>query len=330
MTGAYFCTSTAGLSVCDDSPQSLMEEKFAASGMTLSYYFPLDPTSATYTTDLNNAMATISTADVDLLAIQDYQQICIDAIASARALDWTPNGLFFSVCDGDPEVQAAIGDALWYATASTIWSPEAVYQSGISGITNQEFVEEFEEEFQRDIHYLTASAFAGGEILVNVIEQQAAIDVSKVLDTTTLNYLVGNGSFSTILSPDNVSFASNHQVEVNWIQLQYTTAATTAVIDSSTITYPMPSWSDRAVASNDDGNGGTGGTTNNYYGDESKTQATDLVITAMVCFLGGVFMTTGLFMYVMPRMAKSMQNSRTEMITSTANVMGKDIGNEEL
>ena len=130
-TAAYLC-STKICGTDAESTTATMTTTFSDSGITLSYYYALDPTSNTYTSDLNNAMATISTANVDLLTIADYSTICIDAVAQADALEWTPSGLFLSICNNDVDVQTAMGSELYYATASSSWSPEASYTSGIS------------------------------------------------------------------------------------------------------------------------------------------------------------------------------------------------------
>ena len=68
--------------------------------------------------------------------------------------------------------------------------------------------------------------FIAGEILVSVIEQQAVIDSDKIYDAQTLSYLIGNGTFSTILSESDITFSELHQAEGDSVMLQYTTVST--------------------------------------------------------------------------------------------------------
>ena len=61
-----------------------------------------------------------------------------------------------------------------------MWSSEAVYTSDISGISNQEFVTNFETDFNFAPEYQGAAAYASGEILTAAIEKADSFDMTQI------------------------------------------------------------------------------------------------------------------------------------------------------
>ena len=95
----------------------------------------------------------------------------------------------------------------------------------------------------------------------------------------------------------------------------------------------MPSWDSRDSASTDDDDKDASGTNNYYYNDDKDDDdSVALVVTALVCFLGGIFTATFLFMYAMPKVARAAPGAGTaaspqmhrEVFSSTSNAIDND------
>eukprot|EP00603_Paraphysomonas_imperforata_P000980 CAMPEP_0114439038 /NCGR_PEP_ID=MMETSP0103-20121206/14972_1 /TAXON_ID=37642 ORGANISM="Paraphysomonas imperforata, Strain PA2" /NCGR_SAMPLE_ID=MMETSP0103 /ASSEMBLY_ACC=CAM_ASM_000201 /LENGTH=305 /DNA_ID=CAMNT_0001609747 /DNA_START=27 /DNA_END=944 /DNA_ORIENTATION=- len=269
--------------------------------MQLDHFIELDPALTTYSDDLASAVAKIGSADVDVVVIHDYDHLCIDFPGEAARMSWTPNGLFLVVCDKKVEVQEAMGSALYYAGSYSEWDGSSSAASGISGYTSMQFTSMFEKEFNVAPDHFAASAFAGAEILVSAIEQQAVSDISKVLDTVTISDRILAGSWPTIKSAAALTFSSLRQAVGPYVSLQYNSAGVAVVVSGNdNFLYPMPSFESREAATDDASSGG--GVTNNYYGDDNCDEsewAVALVLTGVFCLLGGIAIGAGLFSYVM-------------------------------
>ena len=53
--------------------------------------------------------------DVDIIVVHDFSDICIDLTQYARSIDWTPNALFFVVCNNNLDVRTTLGTDLYYS-----------------------------------------------------------------------------------------------------------------------------------------------------------------------------------------------------------------------
>ena len=100
-------------------------------------------------------------------------------------------------------------------------------------------------------------AFAGGEILVAAMDKAASTaGADGIYNPTLMAQIIRDGSWSTILAKDNVTFSKDtHQSITKWLfsQLQPGTnngELKSKLIQSSTeLVYPMPTWDQRGEAS---------------------------------------------------------------------------------
>jgi hypothetical protein len=98
-------------------------------------------------------------------------------------------------------------------------------------------------------------AFAGGEILVAAMEKVAlTAGANGIYNSTLMAETIRDGSWSTILAKDNVTFSNTDQSVTKWLfsQLQPGTKSgerKIKLIQSSTeLVYPMPTWDQRTEA----------------------------------------------------------------------------------
>lgn len=225
---------------------------------------------------------------------------------------YTPPGMYLNVCNNDAAVRAAMGSNLWYSGTFSMYSPAASYASVISGISNTEFVSMWSSQYGLEPTYHAAAQFAAGEILYEAITQRATqvncvSSPSQCTNGQALASIVEAGSWSTIMSNQALTFDANHQAAGAWVTLQYDVVDALAVIaTSSELVYPMPSFSSRSVSAaiDDDGNDDDGNDDDNTVtvvvnsggsnDDDDATPmkvATAVSLTAIFCFLGGMFST---------------------------------------
>ena len=99
--------------------------------------------------------------DVDIIVVHDFSDICIDLTQYARSIDWTPNALFFVVCNNNLDVRTTLGTDLYYSGTYTEWYAEAGFRSLISNYTTLEYQQMYQNEFNHDPDHFSATAFAG-------------------------------------------------------------------------------------------------------------------------------------------------------------------------
>lgn len=294
-TAAYFCDSNADANLCAFDTQEAITKYFTDAGLKLSYYYPIDTSASTYETNLADAVATISAAAIDIVYIRSYEDLCTDLPPQMQSADYTPKGMALGSCIiNTPTVVDDLGTQLYYATIYSMYDSAAVYTSGITGYTNQEFVSLFEAQYSSAPQFTGAAAFAGGEVLTSAIENTNSLNV-----TILSNYIMVN-SFSTIMSSSPIAFAANHQADGSWAIQQYTTAATPAVVNTQAeLTYPMPAWNDRVGASDDNADDDDDDSSSNGNGDYyTNNQKAALACGIVFSFLGGGILTALIF-YVM-------------------------------
>lgn len=301
-TAAYFCSTDPNANTCTISTQESLTSTFAAAGITLTYYYEVDPTADDYASVLASNIAEIADANVDLVTIHDYSALCIDGIADMQAIDWTPAGVYLQVCNNDVNVVAELGSGLWYAGSYSMYATDAQYTSGITGITNTEFVSMWSQQYGLVPTYQAAASFAAGEILYAAITQRATQvncvnNPAQCTNGPALASIIESGTWSTIMSSTSLTFGSQHLAIGEWVTLQYNTDSVTyAITTDAPLVYPMPSWSDRSsttTAATDDDDGSGCGTVNNYNSNSNDDAspmkvATALTVTAIFCFLGGL------------------------------------------
>jgi hypothetical protein len=99
-------------------------------------------------------------------------------------------------------------------------------------------------------------AFAGGEILVAAMEKVAlTAGANGIYNSTLMAETIRDGSWSTILAKDNVTFSTDtHQAITKWLFAQLQPGTNSGerkikLIQSSTeLVYPMPTWDQRTEA----------------------------------------------------------------------------------
>jgi hypothetical protein len=193
-----------------------------------------------------------------------------------------------------------------------MWSSEAVYTSDISGISNQEFVTNFETDFNFAPEYQGAAAYASGEILTAAIEKADSFDMTQIAQV--IGDANSGAGWSTIMSSTPLTFpaANGHRASGSWVTYQYNTASETYVVTgtnaaTSNLIYPMPSWAERVTASMPTAS------PNGYSKDDddsySSDQAIGMTLTAIFCFLGGVIVAV-LLMGFVPQCRDSLSVSK--------------------
>jgi branched-chain amino acid transport system substrate-binding protein len=287
-TAGFICGSDPSQNSCSGFfTQASIEATFTSYGFTEVLYYELDPTSATYDYDLNEAISTMMAANIDLLLLNDYVSICIDAPAVAVELGWTPPGMYLMVCNNNADVREALGSSLWYAATYTMWSSSAIYSSATT--TNQQFVTDFKDEFNTEPAYQAAASYAAGEIL------QLAIEQCNCIDTATLSGTIADAKsgagWATIMSVTSLTFPAEnyHLASGSWVTLQYTDIGSTYdVTTTSELVYPMPSWSSRSATTSAPVTAPVGSSSVNDDDNYTTAQVTGLALTAIFCFLGGI------------------------------------------
>ncbi len=246
-TGGFLCNSNPAANSCSGRfTSSSLTSTFAALGITVLYYAEINSASSTYTADLNTAMATMASLDIDLLSISDYKALCIDAPNAAAGVGWTPRGMYLMVCISDPVVLDTMGSNLWYAGSYDAWDSNGTYTSG-TGTANQDFKNDFMAQYHVAPVLGGAASYAAGEIL------QMAIEKCNCMDAPTLNMTIATGSWSTILSATALTFPANfyHLAKGPYITTQYASTSTpslSTITKTSELKYPMPSWASRSKA----------------------------------------------------------------------------------
>jgi ABC-type branched-subunit amino acid transport system substrate-binding protein len=244
-----FCGLSSGSNVtlCTVYDLNQLNQSAIDNGMELVDYVSIDLDSSTYIDDMQNAVDTARSEDVDVVVVNDYSKLCIDIVNYMREINWTPKGLNFVDCIYNSATREAIGEPyIQHSVSQTSFFGEGNYTSGTSGYTPAQLNNLFKLYSGRDIDMDGANAFAAGEIMQAAIEVQAARNASLVTDPAVLSDIIKNGSWSTVLSPGNIIFDASHIADYDITITQFATNFELVRLeDHETLVYPMPSWMSR-------------------------------------------------------------------------------------
>jgi hypothetical protein len=108
-TAAILCNFYALSNTCSSYDYETVALDFADNGVDLKYILQLDSGSATYASDLQDAVQQLIADDVDLVVAHDFQVMCVDFVAAARRELWTPRALYLNLCGQDSDTLAQLG-----------------------------------------------------------------------------------------------------------------------------------------------------------------------------------------------------------------------------
>jgi hypothetical protein len=167
-------------------------------------------------------------------------------------------------------------------------------------------------------------AFAGGEILVAAMEKVAlTAGADGIYNPTLMAQTIRDGSWSTILAKDNVTFSTDtHQAITKWLfsQLQPGTNSgerKIKLIQSSTeLVYPMPTWDQRTEATS------CAATTSSYSDDDRTTSELTLdiaiaVLSLLVIFFFAFIGYTMYFTFFVGSVAKKQSSSSSNPMSKS-------------
>jgi hypothetical protein len=185
-----------------------------------------------------------------------------------------------------------MGKAAYYVTTYTPWTSSGDYSSTITGYSNAQWASDFEAETGVIPQYQGASTFASLEVMMQAIQDAGVTKGKDTFEVTNaINARSAGDGFGTILSSTPLKFDPTHRGSLPFIVTQYQpiqgqTTGSYATVTSSTITYPMPSWtsSERDTTTTSS----TGNTYNTYNDCDQNELATAIACTAIFCFLGGM------------------------------------------
>lgn len=301
-TAAYMCTSTGSSQTCYFDDEDSMTNILASKNIELKGYYEIPESGdANFITEVNSAVAQAKTDDVDLMIIHDYGDLCVQGGLSMESSGWTPKGFYLVVCGSKSSVLSAMGKTAYYVTAYTPWTSSGVYSSSITGYSNAQWASDFEAETGVIPQYQAASTFASLEILMKAIQEAGVADGKDTTAVTAkINARSAGDGFGTILSGTPLKFDPTHRGSLPFLVIQYQpiqgqTAGSYATVTSSSMTYPMPSWTsserDTALSSTCTCNttsSSTGNTYNTYDDCDQNELSTAIACTAIFCFLGGM------------------------------------------
>lgn len=257
-----FCgfNSATNVSLCTPHDKVKLNSSAVNNGMMLVDYIGIDFNSPTYFEDITHVIDMARILDIDVILVNDYSALCIDIITHMRDIDWTPRGLYLVDCVDSKNTRDAIGEPyLQYAASHTSFIANANYSSAVTGYTPSHLNNLFKQYSGSEAGVLGAHAFAGGEIIQAAIEFQVKLNASLATDPVTLSGVISNGTWSTVLSRTNITFAANHIADYALSITQYTyDMESLFVSDDSELVYPMPSWASRECERETDGCAGHG------------------------------------------------------------------------
>ena len=176
----------------------------------------------------------------DVVVTCVYTPGCIEWIHSMKAKDWSPKAQVFTVCVGSTEFEKGVGVDSEYIIGVSPWHESLKIEDTVTGWTAKTFAEKFRAYTSQIATYQASSAAGAMSILIQALENEKTLNIDTIKDSFLKNiYTTQYG---------NVSFDENGQSEAPCLVLQYTDDKNTVDtvyperLQSSKISYPMPSW----------------------------------------------------------------------------------------
>lgn len=108
-TAAILCNDGT-VNTCQSYDHARVTADFAAMGVSLEYILKLNVEGGEkYLANLTEAVDKLIVDDIDMVVVHDFKTLCMDFVAAAKAVDWTPRALYLNLCGQDTAAMAELG-----------------------------------------------------------------------------------------------------------------------------------------------------------------------------------------------------------------------------
>lgn len=191
-------------------------------------------------TDLLPIVDNLVVENPDVVITCVYTPGCIEWIHSMKEKDWSPKAQVFTVCVGSTEFEKGVGVDSEYIIGVSPWHESLKIEDTITGWSAKTFADKFKAYTSQIATYQASSAAGAMSILIQALESEQTLDIDTIKESFLKNiYTTQYG---------NVSFDESGQSEAPCLVLQYTDDENNVDtvyperLQSSKISYPMPSW----------------------------------------------------------------------------------------
>ena len=165
-------------------PSGSSESRLALSAPIIELGLPVDVFDSA--TNVTAAMLEMRDRGVTVVCTKSSIQDVFNELEAMNAIGWSPLAVLVSGGVVSDAAWAARVESGWSAGAhvlsSTPWTPARAVRGEISGLTSQEFADEYFERFNSDVTYHGAAAYAAGCALVAAIEAAGSLDTQLVAE----------------------------------------------------------------------------------------------------------------------------------------------------